>query len=157
VTSQLPNQTTKIFLSFLTCTCAPPHFEKGSVTCGVPTPLLLALDPCLSVGKFMHSYHNKLLPNHFDHYFIPITSIHSYSSHYQLQRTCFYRGLTLLQENVLLHLLAQKCGLQHQTVLSLVFRLRVPVWRQCANQAYKSKPSNGKTLIAKSCFKNQEN
>ena len=29
-----------------------------------------------SVGKFMHSYHNKLLPNHFDEYFVPLSSIH---------------------------------------------------------------------------------
>jgi len=34
----------------------------------------------LSVGKFMHSYHNKRLPNHFDEYFIPISSIHSHST-----------------------------------------------------------------------------
>jgi len=34
----------------------------------------------LSVGKFMHSYHNKLLPNPFDNYFIPISSIHSHST-----------------------------------------------------------------------------
>jgi len=33
----------------------------------------------LSVGKFMHSYYNKLFPKHFDEYFIPISSIHSYS------------------------------------------------------------------------------
>jgi len=34
----------------------------------------------LSMGKFMHSCHNKLLPNHFDEYFIPISSIHSHST-----------------------------------------------------------------------------
>jgi len=34
----------------------------------------------LSVGKFMHSYHNKLLPNYFDEYFIPMSSIHSHST-----------------------------------------------------------------------------
>jgi len=34
----------------------------------------------LSVGKSMHSYYNKLLPNHFDEYFIPISSIHSHST-----------------------------------------------------------------------------
>jgi len=28
----------------------------------------------------MHSYHNKLLPNHFHEYFIPISSIHSHST-----------------------------------------------------------------------------
>jgi len=34
----------------------------------------------LSVAKFMHSCHNKVLPNHLDEYFIPITSIHSHST-----------------------------------------------------------------------------
>jgi len=34
----------------------------------------------LSVGKFMHCYHNKLLLNHFDEYFIPLSSIHSQST-----------------------------------------------------------------------------
>ena len=38
---------------------------------------------------------------------------------YQPLTTCFYLQLTLPQENVPLHLLAQKCGLQHQTILSL--------------------------------------
>jgi len=28
----------------------------------------------------MHSYHNKLLPNHFDEYFIPLSSIHYHST-----------------------------------------------------------------------------
>jgi len=32
----------------------------------------------LSVSKFMHSYYNRQLPNHFDDYFIPLSSIHSY-------------------------------------------------------------------------------
>jgi len=30
---------------------------------------------------------------------------------YPLPTTCFYLGLTLLQQNIPLHLLAQKCGL----------------------------------------------
>jgi len=34
----------------------------------------------LSVGKFTHSYYNKLLPNHFDDYFILISSIHFHST-----------------------------------------------------------------------------
>ena len=33
-----------------------------------------------SVGKFMHSYHNKLLPNPFGEYFIPLSSIHYHST-----------------------------------------------------------------------------
>jgi len=28
----------------------------------------------------MHSYHNKLLPNHFDEYFITLSSIHYHST-----------------------------------------------------------------------------
>jgi len=28
----------------------------------------------------MHSYHNKLLPNHFDEYSVPLSSIHYYST-----------------------------------------------------------------------------
>jgi len=38
---------------------------------------------------------------------------------YQHLTTCFYLELTLPQENVPLHLLTQKCGLQYQTILSL--------------------------------------
>jgi len=43
----------------------------------------------LSVSKFMHSYHNKLLPNHFDEYFIPISSIHSHSTRLATSRNVF--------------------------------------------------------------------
>jgi len=39
---------------------------------------------------------------------------------YLLLATCFFLELTLLQKKLPLHLLAQKCGLQHQTVLSLL-------------------------------------
>ena len=46
------------------------HFQHLNIFC---LPKLYSF----SVGKFMHSYHNKLLPNHFDEYFIPLSSIHS--------------------------------------------------------------------------------
>jgi len=61
----------------------------------------------------MRSYHNKLLPNHFDEYFIPLSSFHFHSTRLT---TYFYLELTLPQENVPLPLLAQKCGLQYQTI-----------------------------------------
>jgi len=63
----------------------------------------------------MHSYYNKLLPYNFDNYFISISSIHSCPlTHYPLLlSTRFYLESTLLQENVPLHSLAQKCGLQY--------------------------------------------
>ena len=42
-----------------------------------------------SVGKFMHSYHNKLLPNHFDEYFIPLSSIHYHSTRLATSKNLF--------------------------------------------------------------------
>jgi len=41
-----------------------------------------------SVGKFMHSY-NKLLPNHFDEYFIPLNSIHYHSTKLATSKNLF--------------------------------------------------------------------
>jgi len=42
-----------------------------------------------SVGKFMHSYHTKLLPNHFDEYFIPLSSIHCHSTRLATSKNLF--------------------------------------------------------------------
>jgi len=69
-----------------------------------------------SVGKFMHSYHNKLFPNHFDEHFVPLSSIHYHSTRPATSKNCFYLELTLHQENVLSNLLAQKYGLQYKPV-----------------------------------------
>jgi len=49
------------------------HFQHLNILC-LPTLYIF------SVGKFMHSYHNKLLPNHFDEYFVPLSSIHNHST-----------------------------------------------------------------------------
>jgi len=49
------------------------HFQRLNILC---LPNLYSF----SVGKFMHSYHNKLLPNHFDEYFIPLSSNHYHST-----------------------------------------------------------------------------
>jgi len=48
------------------------HFQHLNILC---LPKLYSV----SVGKFMHSYHKKLLPNHFE-YFIPLSSIHYHST-----------------------------------------------------------------------------
>jgi len=46
------------------------HFQHLNILC---LPKLYSF----SAGKFMHSYHdNKLVPNHFDEYFIPLSSNH---------------------------------------------------------------------------------
>jgi len=42
-----------------------------------------------SVGKFMHSYHNKLLTNHFDEYFVPLNSIHYHSTRLATSKNLF--------------------------------------------------------------------
>jgi len=43
----------------------------------------------LSVGKFIPFYYNKLLPCHFDNYFIPISSIHSYPTRLSTSNNSF--------------------------------------------------------------------
>ena len=43
-----------------------------------------------SVSKFMHSYYNKLLLIHFDDYFIPINSIHLYSTSLYTSKNMLY-------------------------------------------------------------------
>jgi len=56
---------------------------------------------------------------------------------YQPLKTCFYLELTLPQENVLLNLLAQKYGLQYQTILN--FQPPLPLNRHLRNTSYMKK------------------
>jgi len=58
------------------------HFQHLNILC---LPKLYNF----SVGKFMHSYHDKLLPNHFDEYFIPLSSIHYHSTRLATSRNLF--------------------------------------------------------------------
>ena len=58
------------------------HFQHLNILC---LPKLYSS----SVGKFMHSYHNKLLPNHFDEYFIPLSSIHYHSTRLATSKNLF--------------------------------------------------------------------
>jgi len=67
----------------------------------------------------MHSYYNKLLPNHFENYFISISFIHSHATRLSTSNSLFLPRVNPSQQNVPLHLLAQRCGFQYQTVLSL--------------------------------------
>jgi len=57
------------------------HFQHLDILC---LPKLY-----FSVGKFMHSYHNKLLPNHFDEYFIPLSAIHYHSTRLATSKNLF--------------------------------------------------------------------
>ena len=58
------------------------HFQHLNILC---LPKLYSF----SVGKFMHSYHNKLLPNHFDEYFVPLSSIHYHSTRLATSKNLF--------------------------------------------------------------------
>jgi len=109
------------------------HFQHLNILC---LPKLYTF----SVRKFMHSYHNKPLPNHFDEYFIPLSSIHYHSTRLATSKTCFYLELTLPQENVLLNLLAQKYGLQYQTTSN--FQPPLPLNGNLRNTSYMKKIPN---------------
>ena len=58
------------------------HFQHLNILC---LPKLYSF----SVGKFMHSYHNKLLPIHFDEYFVPLSSIHYHSTRLATSKNLF--------------------------------------------------------------------
>jgi len=58
------------------------HFQHLNILC---LPKLYSF----SVGKFMHSYHNKLLPDHFDEYFVPLSSIHYHSTRLATSKNLF--------------------------------------------------------------------
>ena len=58
------------------------HFQHLNILC---LPKLYSF----SEGKFMHFYHNKLLPNHFDEYFIPLNSIQYYSTRLATSKNLF--------------------------------------------------------------------
>ena len=58
------------------------HFQHLNILC---LPKLHSF----SVGKFMHSYHKKLFPNHFDEYFIPLCSIHYHSTRLATSKNLF--------------------------------------------------------------------
>jgi len=93
-----------------------------------------------SVGKFKHSYHNKLLPNHFDDYFIPISSIHSYSTRQATSNNLFLPRVKSSLGKCSLPLLAQKCGLQYQTILSI--QPPLPSNENWRNTSYMKKKHN---------------
>jgi len=58
------------------------HFQHLKILC---LPKLYSF----SVGKFMHSYHNKLPPNYFDKHFIPLSSIHYHSTRLATSKNVF--------------------------------------------------------------------
>ena len=58
------------------------HFQHLNILC---LPKLYSF----SVGKFMHSYNNKLLPNPFDEYFVPLSSIHYHSTRLATSKNLF--------------------------------------------------------------------
>ena len=58
------------------------HFQHLNILC---LPKLYSF----SLGKFMHSYHNKLLPNSFDEYCVPLSSIQYHSTRLATSKNLF--------------------------------------------------------------------
>jgi len=79
--SKLQNKAIKIMNP--TNTGSPEeHFQHLNILC---LPKLYSF----SVGKCTHSFHNKLLPNHFYEYFIPLSSIHYHSTRLATSKNLF--------------------------------------------------------------------
>jgi len=58
------------------------YFQHLNIRC-------LSKQYSFSVGKLMHSYHNKLFPNRFEEYFIPLSSIHYHTSRLETSKNLF--------------------------------------------------------------------
>jgi len=71
----------------------------------------------------MHSYQDKLLLNHFDEYVIPISAMHSHSTRLATSNNLFWPRVNYSPGKCSLILLALKCSLQYQMILSLQPRL----------------------------------
>ena len=109
------------------------HFQHLNILC---LPKLYSF----SAGKFMHSYYNKLLPNHFDEYFIPLSSIHYHSTKLVTSKNLFLPRVNSSSGKCSLNLLAQKYGLQYQSILN--FPPPLPLNGNVRNTSYIKKIPN---------------
>jgi len=73
----------------------------------------------LSVGKFMHSYYNKLLANQFDNYFISISSIHSQFKRLSASINLFLPRVNSSSGKCFLAFVDPKYDLQYQIVFAI--------------------------------------
>ena len=88
----------------------------------------------------MHSYHNKLLPNHFDEYFIPLSSIHYHSTRLATSKNLFLPRVNSSSGKSSLKFIGPKYGLQHQTILN--FQPCLPLNGNLRNTSYMKKIPN---------------
>ena len=94
-----------------------------------------------SVGKFMHSYHNKLLPHHFDEYFVPLSSIHYHSTRLATSKNLFLPRVNSSSGKCSLKFIGPKVnGLQYQTILN--FQPPLPLNGNLRNTSYMKKIPN---------------
>ena len=107
------------------------HFQHLNILC-------LAKLYSFSVRKFMHSVNcfQIVLMNILFH----LAQFIITPQDQQPLETCFYLELTLPQENILLNLLAQKHGLQYQTILN--FQPPLPLNGNLRNTSYMKKNPN---------------
>jgi len=86
----------------------------------------------------MHSYHTKLLANHFDDCFIPISSIHSYSARLSTSNNLFLPEVNSFSGNCYLTLVGPK--MWYQLLSSLLPPL--PSIGKLRNTSYTKKMHN---------------
>jgi len=106
------------------------HFQHLNILC-------LSKLYSFSVGKFMQSYHNKLLPNHFDEYFVPLSSIHYHSTRLETYKNLFLPGVNSSSGKCSLKFIGRKYGLQYQTILN--FQPPLPLNGNLRNTSYMKK------------------
>jgi len=87
------------------------HFQHLNMLC---FPKLYSFP----VGKFMPSYHNKLLPNHIDEYCIPFSSIHYHSTILATSKNLFLPRVNSSSGKFSLKFISQKYGHKYQTILN---------------------------------------
>ena len=87
-----------------------------------------------SVGKCMHSYHHKVLPNHFDEYFIQLSSIHYHSTRLATPNNLILPRVNSSSGKCPLLLIAQRYGLQYHTILN--FQQPLPLNGNLKNTSY---------------------
>ena len=86
------------------------HFQHLNILC-------LRKLYSFSASNFMHSY-NKLLPNHFDEYFVPLSSIHYHSTRLATSKNLFLPRVNSSSGKCSLKFTGPKYGLQYQTILN---------------------------------------
>jgi len=109
------------------------HFQHLNILC---LPKLYSF----SVGKFVHTCHNKLLPNHFDEYFILLSSINYHSTELATSKNLFLPRIKSSSRKFSLKFIGPKVCSSIQTILN--FQPPSPLNGNLRNTSYMKKNPN---------------